>query len=31
MSNAPENVVVLSLTCLYAVTMLLIWTMWSGM
>ena len=29
--NAPENVVVLSLTSLYAITMLLVWTMWSGL
>lgn len=28
-SSAPENVVVLSLTSLYAVTMLLVWTLWS--
>lgn len=31
MSTAPENVVVLGLTTLYAVTILLVWTMWSGL
>jgi hypothetical protein len=30
-NNAPENVVVLSLTSLYAITMLLVWTLWSGL
>jgi hypothetical protein len=29
--HTPENVVVLSLTSLYAVTMLLVWGFWSGM
>jgi hypothetical protein len=30
-ANAPENVAVLGLTSLYAVTMLLVWTLWSGL
>jgi hypothetical protein len=30
-SNAPENLVVLTLTSLYGVTMLLVWTQWSGL
>ena len=30
-SSSAENVVVLSLTSLYAVTMLLVWKLWSGL
>lgn len=30
-SSAPENLVVLTLTSLYGVTMLLVWTLWSGL
>jgi hypothetical protein len=29
--HTPENVVVLTLTSLYAITMLLVWAFWSGM
>jgi hypothetical protein len=31
MYDTPENVAVLSLTSLYAITMLLVWTLWSGL
>ena len=30
-SNNPEKIVILTLTSLYAATMLAVWTLWSGL